>query len=91
MSAWPRVAHVEGLPPRWRDKAACREASPAVADAMTDALHHDAQAAALVEAYCDRCPVLDACARFALGTSAHGLWGGRVVARGRPVRARAAA
>lgn len=57
---------------RWKEEAACADADPAVF--YPDSADFVSIKAAME--YCDRCPVLEPCAEWAVRFEAHGVWGG---------------
>jgi hypothetical protein len=61
----------------WQDRAECLNAWPA-ADMVEMPRGNYQKADELIARYCDHCPVVAACARFALDSidDAQGIWGG---------------
>jgi hypothetical protein len=62
---------------RWQDRAECLNAWPAV-DMVEMPRGNHLMADQLIERFCQRCPVLQECARFALDSieDTQGIWGG---------------
>lgn len=72
-------------PPRpdWQEDAACAGAPRGHADALTEAsVQTDGEA--LVQHWCARCPVMQECLEAGQALRGHGVWGGVVLAGGRP-------
>ncbi len=83
---WP----LEQPHPGWHDAAACRRAPSEVANAMGDLLSQ-AQATELVEHWCQKCPVRQACFETGRALKGHGLWGAIVLREGKVATWRTAA